>query len=220
MAAPDFLDTINEYNRDMFAPEDAVLKELERELPKHGLPEIQISADVGRLLQFLVGLTPGKRALEIGTLGGYSGIWTARGMRPGGLFTTCEINDKHADFAQSYFDKARLKVKVRILRGPGLASLQALKKEARFDFIFVDADKETYPEYFKAARPLLAKGGIIAADNTLRLLRRAGDITNAKTTDRSLLALRKYNALVAADKTLTSIALPLRDGLTVGHYRG
>lgn len=217
-AAHDFIVELDEYNRELNAGEDAVLRDLRRQLPKHGLPEIAITADVGRLLQFLVGLTRGRRVLEIGTLGGYSGIWIARGMRKGGLFTTCEINDKHADFAAGYFKRARLPVKWRILRGPGLTSLKALKREPKFDFIFVDADKENYPKYFKAARPLLAKGGIIAADNTLGLLRRHAEMANPKTDQPNIRALRAYNALVAKDRSLRSIILPMRDGVTVGHF--
>lgn len=214
----DFIRALDEYNRELHAGEDAVLRDLVKQLPKHGLPEIAVTADAGRLLQFLVGLTRGKRVLEIGTLGGYSGIWIARGMKKGGLFTTCEINDKHADFAAGYFQKAKLPVKWRILRGPGLTTLKSLKSEAKFDFIFIDADKENYPNYFKAARPLLAKGGIIAADNTLGLLRRNAEMANPKTDKPHIQALRKYNALVARDKSLRSIILPLRDGVTVGHW--
>lgn len=216
---PDFLTALDEYNRELHATEDAVLRDLQKQLPKHGLPEIQITADVGRLLQMLVGFTRGKRVLEIGTLGGYSGIWICRGMAPGGLFTTCELSDRHADFAQAYFNRAKLKVKTRILRGPGLDSLKKLKVEPKFDFIFIDADKPNYPNYFKAARPLLAKGGIIAADNTLGLLRRHAEMANPKTDQPHFVALRAYNALVAKDKSLTAIMLPIRDGLTVGHYK-
>ncbi|MGH7143235.1 MAG: O-methyltransferase [Planctomycetota bacterium] len=222
MPAPeaDFLTALDEYNRQLHAAEDSLLRELRRKLPQAGLPEILITADVGRLLQLLVGLTAGKRVLELGTLGGYSGIWIARGMRKGGLFTTCEINDKHADFAQGFFDRAKLAVKTRILRGAALDSLKTLRREPKFDFIFIDADKENYPAYFKAARPLLAKGGIIAADNTLGLLRRHAEMANPKTDKPHFKALRAYNALVAKDKTLRAIILPIRDGVTVGHDVG
>lgn len=158
--------------------EEAVARTL-REQPaaaaRAGLPAIAISADVGRLLSLLARLvtrSPNStgRIVEVGTLGGYSGIWMARALPASGRLITVEREPKHAEFAVSQFEAAGLADRVEIVVGPALERLPALVEALgsnSVDMIFLDADKGEYPEYARILKPALRRGGVLAADNAL-----------------------------------------------------
>ncbi|MCC7408824.1 MAG: O-methyltransferase [Phycisphaeraceae bacterium] len=158
--------------------EEAVARTL-REQPaaaaRAGLPAIAISADVGRLLSLLARLatrSPNStgRIVEVGTLGGYSGIWMARALPAQGRLITVEREPKHAEFAMSQFEAAGLADRVEIVVGPGLERLPELVEKLgpdSVDMIFLDADKGEYPEYARILKPALRRGGVLTADNML-----------------------------------------------------
>lgn len=200
---------INSYASEVFGREDDHLAGLMDRAAEAGLPKIAISPDVGRLLQILVSTTRGEVALELGTLAGYSGIWIARGLRPGGRLYTMEFEDEHADFAQAEFERAGVADRVEIIRGPALDELPgvALRLGPKsVDFAFIDAVKTQYVEYFELIKPMMRHGGLIVADNVYGT--GAGWIDEGYGTD-------AFNRMVASDPDFDAVALPMREGVLV-----
>lgn len=200
-----------------FAEEDDVLRAAREEMQKGGLPQIAVSASQGKLLHVLALIHRPARILEIGTLGGYSGIWLARALAPGGKMVTLEIDPHHADVARKNFERAGLADTVEVRVGPALDSLAAMADagEAPFDLVFIDADKDGYPAYLEKAVPLTREGGLILADNVLR-----ADILSP-TSDSSI---ARFNAAAAAHPALVSVVFPVLrsrglDGLLVAVKR-
>lgn len=131
------------------------------------LPPIAISAGAGQLLRILTAMTNGQLAVEVGTLGGYSGINIINGLHPDGRLITIEYDDNHADFAQSEFDKAGLTERVTIVRGAALDVLPGLvaSLDRTIDLVFLDAEKHEYIDYFEEIRNSMTTGGLVVADN-------------------------------------------------------
>lgn len=200
---------LGEYARELFGDTDERMATLGHRADKAGLPPIAVSADVGRLLQILVASTPGRLALELGTLGGYSGTWIGRGLAPSGRLITVEADPNHADFAESEFSAAGLSAKVEVRRGAALDVLPGLLEElgrASLDFVFLDAVKTEYPDYFRLVKPLMAEGALLVADNVYAT--GAGWIDEGHGTD-------EFNRMVAADADFLATATPMRQGLLI-----
>jgi predicted O-methyltransferase YrrM len=173
------------------------------------MPPIAVSADVGRLLKILVSMTPGKLAIELGTLAGYSAIWIARGLAEDGRLITVEYEDAHADFAEKELEEAGVADKVEVVRGAALDVLPSIADrvgEASVDFVFVDARKSEYVDYFHILRPLLKVGGLYVADNVYATS--AGWIDQGQGTD-------EFNRLIAADPDFDAVATPMREGVLI-----
>jgi caffeoyl-CoA O-methyltransferase len=204
-----------EYSREVFGAEDDVLGALMPAALERGLPDISVGPDVGRLLMLLTQTTPGRLAIEVGTLGGYSGIWIARGLRDGGRLITIEPEALHADFATEQFARAGVGDRVEVRRSAGLDVLPALADElgpGSVDVVFIDAIKTEYPDYWRLARPLIAPGGYVIADNAL-----GSDNWTMDTEDHpSRRAIDELNRMVAADDEFEAVAVPLRNGVLVG----
>jgi predicted O-methyltransferase YrrM len=201
------------YAHEVFGTQDDHLAGLMSEAVKAGLPDIAVSADVGRLLMILISSTRGRLALELGTLGGYSGIWIARGLRPGGYLITVEANDRHADFARRQFELAGVSDRVEIRRGGALAVLPRIAEEIgeeSVDFAFVDATKSEYVEYFELLKPLLTSGALLVADNVFGTSSTWIDMATPTTR-----AIDRFNRTVAADPDFDAVALPVREGVLV-----
>ena len=200
---------LTEYVDDVFGNEDKQMEGLMDRAVAAGLPRIAVSADVGQLLKILVSLTPGRLALELGTLAGYSGIWIARGLAPDGELITVEYEDLHADFAESEFARAGLGDKVEVVRGPALEVLPQLEHRlgpGSVDFVFIDAVKSEYVDYFTAIKPMLAMGGVLVADNVYGTGQ--GWIDEGYGTD-------EFNRLVAADPDFEATVTPMREGVLI-----
>ena len=204
-------DSIGEYVARLFAPEDEILISLREEADRTGLPPISISADTGRLLQVLLAAIDAERVLEVGTLGGYSAIWIARGLPAAGRLLSIEMDPAHADFARRYIRRAGLEKKVEVRLGRALDVLASLDGE-RFDAIFLDADKEPLPTYFEWALRLVRPGGLIIADNALW----GGRVVDGNSHDDATLGVRELNRRMATDPRLASILVPTHDGVVVG----
>ena len=202
-----------QYILDTFVEEDDILKSVVAQAKERNLPLIQISPENGKFLHFLAKSVKAKRALEIGTLNGYSAIWVARALPKDGKLTTLELEPEHAKAARENFKKAGLSKKIKLIEGSAIESLKKLKKK-KFDFAFIDADKVSYPAYFDAVIKLMKKGGIIAVDNTLR----DGQIIS-KTPDDAIRGTQILNEKMAKHKKLVSLLVPISDGLTVGLVR-
>ena len=205
---------IGAYSKEVFGTEDDHLAGLMEEAVAAGLPNISVGADVGRLLMILTSLTQGRLAVEVGTLGGYSGIWIARGLSPEGRLITIEYEDKHADFAEEQFIRADVDDRVEVRRGSGIDVLQELVSELEpesVDVLFLDAIKSEYTKYFEIARPLIARGGLVLADNVLGT--GAGWIDQGHGTD-------EFNRRIASDDGFEAVAVPMREGVLVARRRG
>ncbi|HYE03195.1 MAG TPA: O-methyltransferase [Phycisphaerales bacterium] len=204
------------YLRGIFGTEDQQLATLMPRAVAAGLPDIAVSSDVGRLLKLLTGLTRGRLALELGTLAGYSGIWIARGLAPGGRLITLEPEPLHADFAQREFAAANLADRVELRRAKALDALPALAAElgeGSLDLVFFDAIKREYPAYWSLVRPLLTVGGLLIADNILGAGDWWIDETPGTSPDRD--AADRFTRAVACDPDFDSTGFPLREGVLV-----
>jgi predicted O-methyltransferase YrrM len=197
------------YIVDTFAPEDDILKNVVSETEKKKFPLIQVSPENGKFLNLMIKMIGAKNVLEIGTLTGYSTIWMARALPVEGKVITLEISKEHAEAARNNFKKAGLENKIELILGSAMESLDKLKNE-KFDFAFIDADKTGYPAYFDKVIGMMNKGGIIAADNTLR----DGNIVKPNP-DEGTKAIQVYNNKTANDSRLESLLVPISDGLTV-----
>ena len=200
----------NAYLQEVFGRDDAHLSRLVAEAAREGLPEIAVSSEVGRLLSLLVSTTRGLRALELGTLGGYSATWIARGLASGGRLSTVELSPKHADFARRHLAAAGLSDRVEVIEGAALEVIDKLGPEP-FDFVFIDAVKTEYPEYFAALAGRIAPGGLFVADNVLGA--RSWWIDDAGHPDRE--AVDRFNRMVASDPRFQTAAVPLREGVLI-----
>ena len=204
---------INDYVNRLFSPEDEVLKWVREQSELNGLPAISVQPHEGRLLQILVMLVGARNVVEIGTLGGYSGIWMARALPEGGRITTVEISEKHAAVAQASFERAGVSDRVRVKVGDANQVLQTLESEGLFDFVFIDADKESYPQYFEWSIANLRAGGMVTAHNALR----RGMVIEPEGPDN--LALAAFNQALSEDERLEGHLLAIGDGLAVGIRR-
>lgn len=202
----------NAYTYEVFGHQDEHLAGLMSDAVAAGMPDIAVSADVGHLLKILTALTPGRLALEIGTLGGYSGIWIARGLAPQGRMITIELEADHAEFARAQFERAGVAEQVEVIVGRALDVLAKLDLEPQsVDVVFIDADKEAYPDYLAAVKPLIAPGGLLLADNVLG----SGGAWIDEPTHPFIASVDAFNRLVAADPDFEATAVPLRSGVLI-----
>ncbi len=203
-------DRVDEYIASLFARDDDVLAALREAADREGLPPISISAVTGRLLQILLSAVRAERVLEVGTLGGYSAIWMARGLPPSGRLVTIEVDERHAEFARRYFVRAGLDDRIDLRIGRALDVLPAFDGE-QFDAIFLDADKEPLPTYFDWAVRLLRPGGLLIADNALW----GGRVLDPDTADEGTRGVREFNRRMASDDRVRGTIVPVGDGLAV-----
>ncbi len=207
-------DRVGDYVSRLFAAEDEILISLREEADRTGLPPISISADTGKLLQVLLLAIGARRVLEVGTLGGYSAIWIARGLPADGHLTSIELEPTHADFAARYLQRAGVASKVDIRVGRALDVLASLDGE-QFDAIFLDADKEPLPTYFEWGLRLVRRGGLIIADNALW----GGRVVDERVDDDATRGVRELNRRMATDPRVAGILVPTHDGVAVGVVR-
>ena len=214
------LGEIDAYVEKLFAPRDAALEAALDESRRAGLPEIQVSPNEGVLLGLLAQMAGARRILEIGTLGGYSAIHFARTLPEDGALISLEIDEHHAGVARKNVERAGLDSKVEIRVGDARERLAELVEndEGPFDLVFIDADKEGYPEYLEWAMRLSRPGSLILGDNAIR----GGSVLDPQ--DDSARATREFNERLAEDPRLSAIVLPLIreriDGLAIALVRG
>jgi predicted O-methyltransferase YrrM len=170
-----------------------------------GLPPISVSAAQGKLLMLLAQLQRARTILELGTLGGYSTIWLARGLAPGGHLLTLEINADYAEVARLNIARAGLTDTVEILVGPAEESLERLVADGHppFDLIFIDADKASYPAYLASTLRLSRRSTLIIADNVVR----KGAIVDATSKDPNIQGMRRFYQLLATEPRVDSTAI-------------
>ena len=196
---------VDSYICERLVPTDPILEAALDASAKAGLPTIQVAPNQGKLLQLLARLQSARAILEIGTLGGYSTIWLARALPPGGRLVTLEAEPKHADVAQANIARAGLASVVELRLGPALDTLEKLATEKRgpFDLIFIDADKERTPDYFTWALKLARVGSLIIIDNVVR----KGGLADAASDDPGVQAARRLHDMLKTEPRVSATTL-------------
>lgn len=197
-----FFEAVDRYVGQMLAPEDDALQAVSRSIAEAGMPQISISPNQGKFLQVMARLCGARHILEIGTLAGYSTIWMARALPPGGRLITIEFDPKHAGVAQKNLERAGVEKQVDLRIGKALDVLPRLKEEnvGAFDLVFIDADKPPYAEYFEWALKLTRPGSLIVADNVIR----EGKVLDPNTADEMVKGAQRFNALLARTAKVTA----------------
>lgn len=172
-----------------------------------------VSPETGTLLRFLAAIHPARGIVEIGSGGGYSGLWLLTGAAPMAVLTTIEADPDHQELARRAYAEAGVTARVRSILGPALHVLPRLA-DANYDLVFLDATKSEYPEYLAHARRLLRPGGLVVADNALW----GGRVADPAADDADTVALRAFATEVRDDPELHGEILPLGDGVLVAAY--
>lgn len=188
--AGDLLNELEQYTRDHFENAQMIVGRLE-----------------AALLRMLVRVTGARRILEVGLFTGYSSLAMAEAMAEGGSIISCELEEEHARVARSFFQRSPVGGRIEIRMGPAIESLETI--EGPFDLVFLDADKENYPDYYDMVLPKLRRGGLLVADNVLW----SGNVLNPrKESDHALVV---FNDKVQGDSDMESVLLTVRDGVMV-----
>ncbi len=199
---------LERYLENHSSPEDPVLTELSRHTHlKEVHPQMLSGSILGGFLSFISQLKAPKKILEVGTYTGYSAICLSKGLKPGGKLITLDLNDELRQTALSFFEKAGVSEVIELINGDAMEIIPKL--QGPFDLVFIDANKESYPAYYEMIVPMVAKGGIILADNVLW----GGKVLDNEETDSSTLAIQKFNQMVTLDPRVENLLLPIRDGL-------
>jgi len=196
---------VDRYIVELFAPPDPALDAALADSAAAGLPHIAVAPNQGKLLMLLAQIQGAQRILEIGTLGGYSTIWLARALPAAGRLVTLEADAEHAAVAGRNIARAGLSDIIELRIGSALDTLPKLAAEGRgpFDLVFIDADKESNPDYLTWALKLTRRGSLIIADNVVQ----DGAVANTRSRDPSLIGIRRFNELVAADPRLSATVI-------------
>jgi caffeoyl-CoA O-methyltransferase len=201
---------IERYAEQHTTPPEPLLAELAQETHETlECPQMLTGTVEGRFLELLVYASGAARVLELGTYSGYSALSMAAGLAPGGRIDTCELDENRAAVARRYIQRSPYADGIQIHVGPGLETIGRL--EGDFDFVFIDADKPNYINYYEAVLPRLSERGFIAADNTLW----SGRVLDDQDDDEGTQAIRAFNEHVRSDPRVTSVMLTVRDGVTL-----
>jgi predicted O-methyltransferase YrrM len=201
---------VDSYITDLLLEPDPVLDGALEASAAAGLPPIAVSPNQGKLLYLLAQLCGAHTILELGTLGGYSTIWLARALPPGGRLVTLEANPEYAEAARANIERAGLTKVVQVHVAPALDTLPKIAREGAgpFDLIFIDADKQNNPGYFEWALKLSRAGTLIVADNVVRggaiLDPAAGD---PRLGDGGIQGVRRFYELLAAEPRVSATAI-------------
>jgi predicted O-methyltransferase YrrM len=196
---------VDRYFAEVLNPSDPALDAALEASDAAGLPPIGVAPNQGKLLQLLARAIGARSILEIGTLGGYSTIWLGRALPAEGRLVTIEADRKHAEVAWANITRAGLADIVELRLGRAAEVLPELAAEGYgpFDFIFIDADKPSNPDYFAWALRLARPGSLIVVDNVVR----DGAVANARSRDPGVQGVRRMNEMVAADPRVSATAI-------------
>ena len=196
---------VDRYFSDALIPSDADLAAASEATVAAGLPPIAVSEVQGKLLHLLARMHQSRSILEVGTLGGFSTIWLARALPPDGRLVTLELDPKHAQVATANIARAGLAKVVEVRLGAAADSLAQIVKEGGgpFDFIFIDADKKSIPEYFSRALELSRPGTVIIVDNVVR----NGAVIEAESSDPDIQGVRRFTEMVKKEPRVSGTAV-------------
>ena len=203
-------DQIEEYAAGHTTPPTELLQALAAETRETlRAPQMLTGTIEGRFLELLVFGLGAKRVLELGTYSGYSSLSMAAGLPKGGHIDTCEADETHAEVARRYIAQSPYADRITVHIGPALDTISQL--EGEFDFVFIDADKENYLNYYEALLPRLAEHGVMAIDNTLW----SGRVLDENDDSDATKAIREINDRIAKDGRVVAVQLTVRDGVTL-----
>jgi len=193
---------VDQYVAGLLVPADPVLDAVLQSSAAAGLPPIQVSPLQAKQLHLLARIQGARNILEIGTLGGYSTIWMARALPPGGRLLTLEADAKHAEVARANFVRAGLAGVIELRLGLALDTLPQIAAGGHgpFDLVFIDANKNNMPEYFDWALKLSRPGSVIIADNVIR----DGAVIDAASKDPDIQGIRRFNERLAAEPRVSA----------------
>ena len=209
---------LHEYLLEVGVREPDLLRELRDEtaaMPEH---DMQIAPEQGALMALLVELIGARRCVEVGTFTGYSSLTVALALPAEGSLVCCDISREWTDVARRYWERAGVADKIELRLGPALDTLDTMLAEdlaGTFDFAFLDADKDRYPEYSDRLLALLRPGGLLAIDNVFW----GGDVADPAVDDSSVRAIRRMNRALAEDGRVSLAMVPIADGLTLARKR-
>ena len=198
---------VEDYIYSILPERDKVLAEIEAEAAKHKIPIV--GPAVGRLLYQIALMTSARNIFEMGSAIGYSTIWWARAISPGGRVTYTDGDSNNAARARKYFERAGVSDRITLKTGDALELLSEEKQQ--FDIIFNDVDKEDYPRVFRMAIPKLRTGGLFVTDNVLW----SGKVAQKNPGEKSTKAILEFNKLLYSSPDLFTTILPIRDGVAV-----
>lgn len=209
---------LQDYVLDASLREPAVLRRLRQETARLPLAAMQIAPDQGQFMALLARLVGARRCLEIGTFTGYSALAVALALPEDGRLIACDVNPETTSIARRYWAEAGVAQRIELRLAPALETLEALLaggEDGRFDFIFIDADKENYDAYYERALRLLRAGGLILLDNVLW----GGWVADRRRADPETASLRALNDKLHRDERIDLALLPLADGITLVRKR-
>jgi predicted O-methyltransferase YrrM len=211
-------DTLYKYLLSVSLREPEVLRRLRAQTAQDSMARMQIAPEQGQFMALLVQLMGAKRLLEVGVYTGYSSLWCALALPGDGRIVACDVSEQWTSVARRYWEEAGVSDKIDLRLAPAketLDDLLASGQAGTFDFIFIDADKQGYADYYERALQLLRPGGLIAVDNVLW----SGRVADPAVADRDTKALRSFNERLLRDERITLSLLPIADGLTLALKR-
>jgi predicted O-methyltransferase YrrM len=211
-------DSLHEYLLSVSLREPEILLRLREETARDRRARMQISPEQGQFMALLVRLIDARRCLEVGVFTGYSSLAVALSLPDDGRIVACDVNERWTSVARRYWAEARVAHKVELRLAPALETLDAMLaagEAGRFDFAFIDADKENYLGYYERVLELLRRGGVLLVDNTLW----SGRVADPENAESDTVALRHFNEHVHCDERVDLSVLPMGDGLTLARKR-
>jgi len=209
---------VDDYLLTHCSPADDVLNDLVVRTREEtgGAAGMQVSHDEGALLTMLVRLSGARLAVEVGVFTGYSSICIARGLPPDGRLLACDVSTEWTSIARNYWERAGVADRVDLRIGPALETLRALPAEPAIGFAFIDADKQSYPDYYEEVVTRLTPGGLVVVDNVFQ----GGRVFDPAFQGDAQVAVRRLNETIARDSRVESVMLPVRDGITIARRIG
>jgi caffeoyl-CoA O-methyltransferase len=207
-------DRVYDYLLSVSLEESELLRELRAETAGIEFAEMQVSPEQGQFMALLVKLSGARRALEVGTFTGYSSICIASALPEDGRLVCCDDSERWTTMARKYWQRAGLEDRIELRLQTAESTLRQLLDDGQaetFDFIFIDADKQNYPQYYEACMRLLRRGGLLAVDNTLW----SGSVADLDNMEPDTCAIRRFNNMVKQDDRVIKSLVPIGDGLTL-----
>ena len=211
-------ESLHHYLLSVSLREPPILARLREETAQHPLANLQIAPEQGQFMALLVRLMEAKKCLELGVFTGYSALSVALALPPDGKLIACDVNEEWTSMARRYWQEAGVAHKIALRIAPALETLDKLLANGEagsFDFVFIDADKENYANYYERSLELVRHGGLIVIDNVLW----SGRVADPNEQDMDTVAIRRFNTKLHLDERIVLSMLPLADGLMLAYKR-
>ena len=208
------LEFISDYVFEHSVRDDALLQALREETAQDDMARMQISAEQGQFMALLVKLIGAKRIIEVGTFTGYSSLCMARALPDDGELICCDLSEQWTNVAKRYWQQAGVQRKIKLVLAPARDTLQSLlddQQQGQFDLAFIDADKESYDDYYEQCLQLLRPNGLILLDNMLW----SGRVADPESTDEDTVAIRQLNQKLKTDQRVDISLLTIADGISM-----